>query len=99
MREIKELAENMKEELDGAEKYAKMYLTYKNENQSHAKKLYEMAEDELKHAMYLHEIAIAKIKSVQSKEVDVPDFMMMLWEDEHKRYIDNMTKVKIMLTL
>ena len=47
----------IKEEVCSAKHYACKYLEYKTEKPGWAKMYYEMAEEELKHAEYLHEIA------------------------------------------
>lgn len=99
MKEIKELADEMKEELCSAKEYAKCYQTYKNTNPSLAKKFYEMANDELKHAMYLHDMAIDKIEEIKEQNLTLPEYMEMVWKEKHEKYIDKMSKVKSILAM
>lgn len=99
MREIKELSDEMKEELEGAKCYAKLYVNYKSSNPSLAKKYYEMANDELKHANYLHEMAVEKINKVKEENLSFPEYMEMIWKDKHDAYIDEMANIKVILAM
>lgn len=66
MKKIKEYVEAIDEELEGAKEYAEKYVECKaKDNMQSATKYKEMANDELKHAMYEHEWAVKKLKRYQ----------------------------------
>lgn len=97
MREIKEMAKQIHEELDGAKKYAVKATAYKSEgNMTAGKMYYDMANDEIKHAMNIHGIIVKMIEE-KRKTVTPPQYMLDMWNDEHEEYLEEMAKVKYML--
>ena len=99
MTRIKELADEMKDELCSAKEYAEEYLTFKaKENGTWANRYKEMAQDELKHANYIHERVVAEIDELK-KVYTPPEDMMQKWESDHKKYIEKAAWVKQMLTM
>ena len=97
MTKIKLLADEMLEELEGAKNYAECYLEKKSLGETNwATKFKEMAEDELTHASYLHEMIVEKINKL--KEVYTPPVEMMdKWEHDHKEYVEKAAWIKTML--
>ena len=57
-----------------------------------------MANDELKHASYIHDKAVEEIEEL-SKVYTPPESMMEKWNSEHKKYIEKAAWIKQMLTL
>lgn len=99
MTRIKELADEMKEELHSAKCYAEEYLTFKaKDNGTWANRYKEMAQDEMKHAGYLHERVVAEIEELK-KVYAPPQDMSDKWESDHKKYIEKAAWIKQMLTL
>lgn len=99
MTRIKELADEMKDELCSAKEYAEEYLTFKaKENGTWANRYKEMAQDELKHANYIHERVVAEIDELK-KVYTPPEDMMQKWESDHKKYIEKAAWVKQMLAM
>ena len=99
MTRIKNLADQMKEEVESAKDYAEEYLTFKaKDNSMWANRYKEMAQDELKHANYLHERAVAEIDEL-SKVYTPPTEMMEKWEHSHKEFIEKVAWIKQMLTM
>lgn len=99
MTRIKELADEMKEELHSAKCYAEEYLTFKaKDNGMWANRYKEMAQDEMKHAGYLHERVVAEIEELR-KVYTPPQDMLDKWESDHKKYIEKAAWIKQMLTL
>lgn len=99
MTRIKELADEMKEELHSAKCYAEEYLTFKAKNNgTWANRYKEMAQDEMKHAGYLHERVVAEIEELR-KVYTPPQDMLDKWESDHKKYIEKAAWIKQMLTL
>lgn len=99
MTKIKRYVEHMDEELCGAKDYAEKYLEAKAAGQSEvAEKYKEMAADELKHATYVHNIAVDEIEKIK-KVFTPPQDMLARWEKAHSKYIDRAAKVKGMLAM
>ena len=99
MTRIKELADEMKEELHSAKCYAEEYLTFKaKDNGTWASRYKEMAQDEMKHAGYLHDRVVAEIEELR-KVYTPPQDMLDKWESDHKKYIEKTAWIKQMLTM
>lgn len=99
MRKIKKLADEIREELDGARSYAECYLEAKVNNDSRWMSRYkEMAEDELKHSTYLHEKVVDEINLVKEKIV-TPQKMEDKWERLHHYYIEEVATIKNILNM
>ena len=100
MKKIKDLADGIKEEVCDAKAYAEKYVEEKvNGNTSIATKYKEMANDELKHAGYLHEFVMAEINKIKSSGIQYPPSMEERWQAVHTEYVDKAAWVKQMLTL
>ena len=99
MTRIKKLADEMKEELCSAKEYAEEYLSFKaEENTTWANRYKEMANDELKHANYIHERAVTEIDEL--REVYTPPQKMLdKWEKDHNKYIEKAAWIKQMLSM
>lgn len=70
MEYITHLAEQMDEELDGAEEYAREACKHKSDHPAYAKHLHDMSMDELRHAQYINDEAQRYIK----ESTDSPEF-------------------------
>lgn len=99
MRYIKHYVEAIEEELEGAKNYAEKYVECKAKGNSHkASKYKEMAEDELRHSMNIHEWATQEIDEL-SKIYTPPVEMMEKWEKAHKEYVSKAAWIRQMLAL
>ena len=99
MKSIKKYVDDIDEEIDGAKDYAEKYVVAKAKgDMNKANRYKEMAQDELKHAMYLHEWAVAEIAEV-SKVFKAPVEMEEVWEHAHKAYVERVAWVKQMLAM
>lgn len=99
MTKIKKLTEHILEELDGAKEYAECYIEAKAKgNTQWANRYKEMANDEIKHANYLHDKVVADIEEL-SKVYTPPTEMMDKWEHDHKEYVEKSAWIKQMLTM
>lgn len=99
MTKIKKMADAMLDEIEGAKDYAECYIEYKAKgNSTWANKYKEMSNDELKHAMYIHEKIIADVEEL-SKVYTPPQDMLDKWDHEHKEYVEKVAWVKQMLTM
>lgn len=99
MTKIKKLAEHMFDELDGAKDYAEHYVEKKAKGDSSwANRYKEMTQDELKHAMYIHELLVTEIdiiSKVYTPSVECKES----WDKYNKCYVEQASLVKQMLTL
>ena len=96
---IKNMVEAIEEELEGAKDYAEKYVEYKaKEKMQKASRYKEMAEDELKHAMYVHEWAVREVEQI-STVYTPPIEMMEKWEKAHKEYVEKVAWIKQMLNM
>ena len=97
MTRIKNLADEIKDELCSAKEYAEEYLTYKAKNDSEwAKRYYDMAQQELQHASNIHDRVVAEIEELR-KTYTPPQEMLDKWDSDHKKYIEKAAWVKQML--
>lgn len=99
MKFIKKLVDHLDEEIEGAKEYAEKFVECKAKgNVARANKYKEMAQDELKHATYIHEMAVQEIEELR-KIYTPPAEMLEKWEKAHKEYVEKVAWVKQMLTL
>lgn len=99
MRSIKNYVEAIDEELEGAKDYAEKYVERKAKGDMQSANRYkEMANDELKHASYIHEWAVKEIDEI-SKVYTAPVEMQEAWEKAHKEYVEKVAWIKQMLTM
>lgn len=99
MKIIKKYVEAIKEEVEGAKEYAESYVECKAKgNMQKAAKYNEMANDELKHAMYEHQWAVKEIEEI-SKVYTAPVEMQEAWEKAHKEYVEKVAWIKKMLEM
>ena len=96
---IKKYVDKIKEELEGAKGYAEKYVEFKTKDEMPTANRYkEMANDELKHAMYEHEWAVKAIENLKS-HIAPPEEMLERWGKAHKEYVEDAAWVKQMLSL
>ena len=99
MTKIKKLAEHIEEELIGAKEYAEKYVECKAKGDMQwANRYKEMANDELKHAGYLHDKATQEIEEI-SKVYKPTEEMEEKGEKCHKKYVGQSAWIKQMLSL
>lgn len=99
MKRIADLVAQIDDELEGAKCYAEAYLDKKASGESQwAARYREMANDELNHADYIHELAMAeieKLKAVYTPPVEMEE----KWTVSHKKYIERAAWIKQMLAM
>lgn len=97
MKQIKELVENIREELEGAEHYAKLATQYRDADRSLAENYATMSAQELSHVDNLHNQAVRLIKDYRAAGNEPPASMKAVWDWEHERMVDHVAKIKILL--
>lgn len=99
MTKIKAYVKQIDEELCDAKEYAEKYVEAKAKGDSNwANRYKEMAQDELKHSMYIHDKAIADIEEL-SKVYTPPVEMQKKWDESHKVYVEKSAWIKQMLAM
>lgn len=99
MRLIKKYVDGIEEEVEGAKDYAENYVEAKAKgDMSKANRYKEMANDELKHASYLHEWAVSEISAI-SKVYTPPAEMQEKWDKAHVQYVEKAAWIRQMLSM
>lgn len=99
MKRIQDLVDKIDDEICGAKEYAEEYLTFKAKGNSTWSGRYKsMAEDELKHSMYIHDRTIEEINELK-KVYTPPVEMEEKWNEAHKKYIERVAWIKQMLAM
>ena len=100
MKVIKCLVEDIREELEGAEHYAKLATQYKDEDRDLADVYAKLANVELEHVNVLHSQVVRIIKEWKSKHSEeVPAAMQAVWSWEHEKSLDTSARIKTMLEM
>lgn len=97
MMKIAMISDFIRDEIDGAEEYAKTALEYKALDKPLADAAYTAAMQELNHVDMWHTQVARMIKEQTASGKEVPAGMMMVYEWEHKKQIDAVTRIKMML--
>lgn len=101
MRIIKKLADQMKEELEGAEEYIKCAIKNKQEHKELSELYYKLSTVELDHAMELHkhvEILIQKTDITKVND-ELLKLMKEIWNEKHECLIKEMAEIKTMIEM
>lgn len=99
MRSIKNYIDNVKDELESAKDYAERSLEERvRGNINVANHYHEMAQDELKHASFLHELA-TKSADELSKVFTPPEEMLESFRKAHTEYVEKAAWIKQMLSM
>ena len=99
MKKIKCLVENICEEIEDAEKYAKEAMRMKTEDLELSKVYAELARQELGHADTLHNQAVRIIKAHKATGAETPTSMQVVWDWEHEKIVDKTARIKMMLEM
>lgn len=99
MKTIAELVENIREELEGAEQYAKKATQYKEQDHRIADMYATLSSQELSHVDALHTQAVRLIQEQRASGREVPAGMQAVWDWEHEKMVSNTAKVKMLLDM
>lgn len=100
MKIIKHLVEDINEELEGAEHYAKLATQHKDDERELADVYAKLAGVELEHVNALHGQAVRIIKAWEAKSGEQPPAAMkVVFDWEHGKMVDNAARVKSMLDM
>lgn len=96
MKIIKHLIEDMNEEMEGAEHYAKKALEYKEDDRDLADLYAKLSTVEKGHADLIHEQIVRKIKAKNAEGVTTPAPMQAVYDWEHEKAIDGAARLKVL---
>lgn len=99
MKEIKHLAEEIGEELNDAEKYAREAARLSDSCPADAAVYADLSRQELGHADKLHEMATRRIEKKRESGAEVPPGMQAIWDWEHEKMLDRAAHVKSLLSM
>ena len=98
MKILDKMIDCLHDEVEGAREYAEKYIDSKAKgNIPRANKYKEMANDELKHASYLREFAIADAESIKRVH-PLSEEEATAWEHAHRRLNDEIAMVHHLLS-
>lgn len=100
MKIIKKIVEDINEELESAEHYAKLAAQYKDEDRELADVYAKTAEVELGHVNTLHGQVVRIIKDWKAKSGEqTPPAMQAVYDWEHKKSIETVAQIKTLLDM
>jgi len=99
MQLIADMVDEIMEEYDGAEKYAKKAVQFQTERPALSRKYANMAKQELEHGDNLHSEIVTIIQDYRAKNGQPPEAMMKVYDWEHKKMIDHVARIKAMLAM
>lgn len=94
MREIKEIAAFIDDEVEGVLEYAKMAVYYRESRPTLAALYHSLATVEYSHVQKLHAEAAKLVNEAENNGVEYPQAMKDKWEADHKASIAKMAEAK-----
>lgn len=91
---IKQLVENIDDELQDAEKYIGLACEMKHKNPILADLYFKLSNEEMTHMTLLHDQVKKIINEFKTKN-EVPEGMQVLYDYLHKRQIEWASKIKV----
>lgn len=94
MKIIKQIYDQIEEELEGGLEYAKCAVEHKDDFPSVAKTWYEISQAEASHVDLLHRQVVMLINEHRMKHGQPPEAMMAVYNHLHEKAIEKMEKIK-----
>lgn len=94
---IKDLIEEIYEELDGARGYAENALKLKDKDKSLSEMYISMAKEELGHMNRLHDQIVRIISEYRIKNGEAPKGMEEIYEWQHQKIIQCSAEIKVLI--
>ena len=99
MKLLHEHIEHIEDELEGAKEYAEKYITCKAKGNVQSANIYkEMAHDELKHAMFMYDLAVKDVEQVGAIYT-LPVQDEEAWAMIKKKYAEHIAIIRQMLSI
>ena len=99
MKLIADIVKDIREELEGAEHYAKLATEFKDDNHALADTYATMASQELNHVDMLHVQVVKIIQHYREEHGAPPEAMMAVWNWEHEDMVDKTARIKVLLDM
>ena len=100
MKKIKDYVNGIEDELNSAKEYIEKALWYKAKGDSTRYSKYrEMSNQELEHAMNLHQFAVEDIEKLESVYPDIPQDMLDSWNKSHNEYVEKTAWIRQMQSM
>lgn len=99
MKVIKQIVEDIQEELEGAEHYAKLATEWRDTDKQLADTYARMAQTELDHVNNLHGHVVRFIEAHKKTGAEVPEAMQAVWDWEHSKHVDTSARIKSLLAV
>lgn len=96
MKIIKNIADYIEDELDGAHKYIKCALLHKDDYPQLSKVFYDISVQEMHHVEMLHNEVVKLIEHQKKETGEPPVAMMAVWEYLHERHIEQSAAIKVL---
>lgn len=90
---IKQLSEQIDDELNDAHKYIKKALKVKDNYPQVADAYFRLSNEEMSHVNMLHDVVVAIINEVRQTQ-EVPPAMQAVYDYLHQRQIDKAARIK-----
>ena len=97
MKVIKQIVEDIEDELEGAEHYAKLATQYRDTDKQLADNYARMAQTELGHVNDLHDQVKRIVKEQNENGIETPESMQSVWTWEHNKMIDTSVRIKTLI--
>ena len=94
MKIIKELADLIEDELEGAENYAKLAGHFKRDHPQLASVFFDISTQEMHHVNMLHDEVAKLIREHREKHGEPPAAMLAIYDWQHKKHIEEAAEVK-----
>lgn len=92
---IKTLIEQIGEELEGAERYAKKALAYRDDHPELARVMHDISMQEMHHVDLLHGEVVKIIEEHRKKHGEPPAPMMDVYNYLHEKHIEEANEVRM----
>lgn len=99
MKKIANIVKEMREEISGAEHYAKQATKYKDDDKALADVYIAIANQELEHVDRLHTQVTRIIQAYKSEKGNPPEAMMAIWNFEHEDMIEKVSRIKALIEI
>lgn len=96
---IQKLSDMIEEEIGDAGKYARCAMDNKETDPALADTFFRLANEEVGHVNLLHAQVTRIIEEYRKANGDPPEAMLVLYDNVHKKHIENLAVVKGMLSL
>ena len=99
MQDIKDLSEDIEEELCDAEKYSKKARKIKDTRPTLAANYLKLSTEEMGHAALLHSDIVSMIEEYRKEHGDPPERMLGRYDYIHEKFIEKSNYIKALQTI